>query len=122
MPRCELLRQQNKDRVMTKILIATSAGAFTAWFSERGLAKLDFPVLRGPQPPSTAPETRDWNPNVKPWVSATQEAIEATLAGKTPNLFPPFDLSSGTEFQRQVWSALRKISTGTTMTYGQLAT
>ncbi|MEO8425931.1 MAG: methylated-DNA--[protein]-cysteine S-methyltransferase [Verrucomicrobiota bacterium] len=107
---------------MTKSLIETSEGIFTAWFSEGGLAKLDFPVFRGPQPPSTTPETRDWNPNAKPWVSAAREAIETTLAGKTPKLLPPFDLSSGTEFQREVWSALKKIPTGKTMTYGQLAT
>jgi O-6-methylguanine DNA methyltransferase len=106
---------------MTKTLIETSQGSFTAWFSERGLAKLDFPQLPGHQSPSTKPEARDWSANMKPWISATQEAIEAILAGKTPNLLPPFDLSSGTEFQRQVWSALGKIPTGKTMTYGQLA-
>src|SRR6266542_1403729 len=107
---------------MTRIPIESSEGTFTAWFSERGLAKLDFPVSRGSQPPSATPATRDRNPNVKAWVSLTQKAIEATLAGKTPNLLPPFDLSSGTEFQRQVWSALGRIPTGKTMTYGQLAT
>ena len=106
---------------MTKIRIETSEGIFTAWFSERGLAKLNFPPRPGHQAPPATPEACDWDPNLKPWISATREAIETTLAGKTPNLLPPFDLSSGTEFQRQVWRALRKIPSGKTMTYGQLA-
>ena len=34
---------------------------------------------------------------------------------------PPLDLSGGTDFQRSVWDALRKIPAGKTRSYGEIA-
>jgi O-6-methylguanine DNA methyltransferase len=34
---------------------------------------------------------------------------------------PPLDLCAGSEFQRRVWRALRRIPPGRTATYGQIA-
>jgi len=41
--------------------------------------------------------------------------------GKHPENLPPLDLSSGTDFQQRVWQALRKISFGRSLSYGQVA-
>ena len=55
------------------------------------------------------------------WLRLTERALEQALAGKTPDGLPPLDLSSGTEFQRCVWNALRKIPSGQTKSYAQVA-
>ncbi|MGA9450618.1 MAG: methylated-DNA--[protein]-cysteine S-methyltransferase [Verrucomicrobiia bacterium] len=47
--------------------------------------------------------------------------MKSSLAGRAPKNLPPLDLSSGTEFQRKVWNAMRKISTGRTKSYGEIA-
>jgi len=43
------------------------------------------------------------------------------LAGKPPGRLPPLDLSAGTDFQRAVWEALRRIPPGQTRGYGEVA-
>ena len=46
--------------------------------------------------------------------------LENILAGRKPKTLPPLDLA-GTEFQKSVWNALRKISLGKTKSYGEIA-
>ena len=51
-------------------------------------------------------------------------AAACQLAAYFAGEFPPFDLPlapEGTPFQRQVWTALRDVPYGQTVTYGQLA-
>lgn len=43
------------------------------------------------------------------------------LAGRPAKTLPPVDLSAGTDFQRRVWGALRRIGWGRTRSYGQVA-
>jgi len=47
--------------------------------------------------------------------------LRAVLAGRNPEALPPLDLSGGTAFQRQVWNQLRKLRSGETSSYGELA-
>ena len=47
-------------------------------------------------------------------------ALKSILAGREPKKFPPLDLA-GTEFQKKVWRALRKIGPGRTKSYGEIA-
>lgn len=47
--------------------------------------------------------------------------LDQYYEGVRQNFDIPLDLSSGTEFQRTVWKALREISFGKTTTYGELA-
>ena len=44
----------------------------------------------------------------RPFASA--QALHEALQGRAPNEFPPLDLASGTEFQQQVWGAMRRIA------------
>ena len=46
--------------------------------------------------------------------------LKNILAGRKPKNLPPLDLA-GTEFQKRVWNALRKISAGKTKSYGEIA-
>jgi O-6-methylguanine DNA methyltransferase len=47
--------------------------------------------------------------------------LNESLAGRAPRVLPPLDLSSGTEFQRRVWNALRRIASGRTHSYSEVA-
>jgi O-6-methylguanine DNA methyltransferase len=94
--------------------IRTSLGVFTARFSERGLAALDFPG-RGAQPALPSPN------EVLEWVALTRNALDRVLSGEAPETLPPLDLHRGTEFQRTVWRALLNIPPGQTKTYAEVA-
>ena len=102
---------------MTTASIQTADGTFTAYFSERGLAGLDFPSDTSvPRAVTREPPARSSS-----WLRLTERALKEALAGKTPGQLPPLDLSSGTEFPRLVWNALRKIPSGQTKSYAQVA-
>ena len=107
----------NQPSTMKTTPIQTSAGIFRAHFSERGLAGLDFPDDRTISP--ARPD--DLSAQLRDWLRATKRALKLTLAGKTPKTLPPLDLSTGTEFQQAVWSALRKIPAGQTRSYAEVA-
>ena len=103
-----------------QIPIQTSEGTFVAWFSERGLSRLEFPSKRRGRSvaaPRSAPELR----HARRWGRVTAQALRAILAGRPPRLFPPLDLSGGTTFQQSVWGLLLAIPSGQTRTYGEIA-
>ena len=101
-----------------KLAISTEEGAFVAHYSERGLARLDFPGTSGGK---AAEATAEISKQVRDWHKLTSRALNDTLAGREPRALPPLDLSRGTEFQRQVWSAMRRIASGRTQSYAGLA-
>lgn len=55
---------------------------------------------------------------LRPWV----EQVCDYLAGKTTTIAIPLNLLYGTDFQRQVWDALKTIPYGETRSYGEVAT
>jgi O-6-methylguanine DNA methyltransferase len=95
-------------------VVPTSEGTFVAHYSDKGLARLDFPNGKTPGCDSPTGETKRWH-------KLTERAIEQVITGKDITALPPLDLSEGTDFQRSVWSALQKISCGKTRTYSQIA-
>lgn len=99
--------------------IETTEGIFTAWFTDCGLARLEFPVPQ-PKPPNTH-EGKFRSPVFCRWRELTAASLRRALLGELPARLPPLDLSAGTEFQRRVWSALQKIPFGKTSTYSQIA-
>jgi O-6-methylguanine DNA methyltransferase len=102
---------------LNAVPIQTAAGVFTACFSERGLTQLDFPG-------STRLATRaatDSSAKVGEWAALAQTALDSIWLAQQPRELPPLDVTSGTEFQQQVWSALRRIGIGRTKTYSELA-
>lgn len=104
---------------MQTAFIETSDGAFTAYFSENGLARLDFPSTN--RPPADG-QTPDVNGNlISQWLALTQRALEQACRGQGPEEMPPFDLAAGTDFQRRVWLDLCRIPAGRTKTYAEVA-
>ena len=103
-----------------KRLIATTEGAFAAYYSERGLAQMDFP---GDDRKRDDKELVGVSPSVQAqrWHAMTTKALNEALAGRTPGELPPLDLSAGTEFQKRVWSVMRQIASGQTLSYAEIA-
>jgi O-6-methylguanine DNA methyltransferase len=104
-----------KTNSLPALSVATADGTFTARYSARGLAGLDFPTGRSPAAAKAVPA------QVRHWHQATCAALNAALAGQPPKTLPPLDLSAGTVFQRRVWNQLRKLKPGQTSSYGELA-
>jgi O-6-methylguanine DNA methyltransferase len=104
--------------------VSTRDGKFTAHYSEKGLAGLDFPNGRAELPLGLAAQQRSPTnkipAKIRKWHRTTETALKKILAGGKPNEFPPLDLT-GTEFQKSVWQQLRKISPGKTKSYGEIA-
>ena len=99
------------------VLTATTpAGQFTAHYSEKGLAELDFP---GRSSTRTATSTNA-PAQIRAWHRITESALKTVLAGNQPKELPPMALD-GTEFQKSVWRQLLKISSGKTKSYGEIA-
>lgn len=57
---------------------------------------------------------------VHPWVSAALELIDAPMRAQAHGVSLPLDVG-GTPFQRTVWTALRQIPPGQTVSYSELA-
>lgn len=102
--------------------IPTPDGQFVARYSENGLTELDFPSA-GSARRADRTSQRDVpavSNQIRGWHHTTESALKKILAGNEPTQFPPLDLN-GTEFQKNVWNALRRIRLGTTRSYGEIA-
>jgi len=101
---------------LVELTIETSDGEFIACYSENGLASMRFPSKRKIASSSTAV-----GDPIRQWHHQTAAALKSALAGRPPGRLPPLDLSTGTDFQRSVWHALRQICNGQTRSYGEVA-
>jgi len=107
----------NSKNNLIALPIPTRDGQFVARYSEKGLAGLSFPVGRA----SARAANKNGVPaKIRAWHRATETALKNILAGRKSKNLPPLNLA-GTEFQKSVWNALRKISTGKTKSYGEIA-
>jgi len=98
--------------------IPTPDGQFVARYSEKGLAELNFPLVGRASP--RAAKKGIIPTKIRAWHRMTETALKDILAGRKSKNLPPLDLA-GTDFQKSVWNALRKISTGKTKSYGEIA-
>ena len=97
----------------------TRDGEFLAHYSEKGLAGLNFP--KSGQNSGPGGEIIPIPRNVRDWHRTTTQALKLVLAGGQPKELPPFDWTEGTDFQQKVWRAMSKISSGKTLSYGEIA-
>jgi len=98
--------------------IATADGVFPAVYSPLGLCELSFPGRKTGRMAEARPNVPQ---PIQRWHSLTSQAVERMLAGRPPGRLPPLDLSAGTDFQRQVWAAMRAIPLGKTISYREIA-
>ncbi len=105
-------------KTLFKIPAVTPDGEFLAGYSENGLTELSFPHPGGRS--ARAAKKEIIPAKMRGWHAATEAALKKILAGRAPVKFPPLDLV-GTDFQKKVWHALRKISFGQTKSYGKIA-
>jgi AraC family transcriptional regulator of adaptative response/methylated-DNA-[protein]-cysteine methyltransferase len=105
---------------MQRTGIETSDGVFTASFTERGLARLEFPS-NGQTSGREIQRSTSVLPKLPVWQQLTATALRQILSGKSPTKLPPLDLSAGTGFQRRIWSALQRIPLGETKSYSEVA-
>lgn len=101
-----------------ELAVVTRDGNFIARYSEIGLAELNFP--KAGRASSRAVNKEKFSAKIRGWHGITEAALKNILAGRAPKKFPPLDLI-GTDFQKGVWCALRKISSGKTKSYGEVA-
>jgi O-6-methylguanine DNA methyltransferase len=117
------------ENIFWELSIPTRDGQFVARYSEKGLAGLNFPKAKAFVAPTRLAEVgrrrkrSEGGPvpsKIHRWHRTTETALKIILAGRKPKNLPPLDLA-GTEFQKSVWNALRKISVGKTKSYGEIA-
>jgi O-6-methylguanine DNA methyltransferase len=99
--------------------VSTRDGQFIAHYSEKGLVGLNFPKVGSARRADRTPQ-RGVPTKIRAWHRTTEAALKNILASREPKTLPPLDMT-GTEFQKSVWNALRKISTGKTKSYGEIA-
>lgn len=102
-----------------RALIKTEDGVFTAYFSRRGLIRLEFPD-RTNSHGNHRPLKNDL-PSLRRWTAMVGSALKRALAARVPRPLPPIDLRAGTVFQQSVWRALQRIPPKKTMSYSEVA-
>ncbi len=109
--------KSNLTDLQTELPIETGDGLFIAHYSQRGLAALEFPrqFVRPLRKPAVVSR------QINSFHQLTAQALKQVLDGQAPGKLPPLDLTAGTEFQQRVWRELRKIATGRSRTYGEVA-
>jgi O-6-methylguanine DNA methyltransferase len=102
---------------LIQLPVETGDGIFLASYSEKGLAKLDFPKTGR----TTSHQPGSIPAAVHGWHRLTTKALKNTLAGRPSGQLPPLDWTGKTDFQRSVWRALLEIAPGQTKSYGEIA-
>jgi O-6-methylguanine DNA methyltransferase len=100
--------------------VSTNAGQFVARYSEKGLVRLSFPAHGRAELPLGQDAQQRVPTTIRNWHRITEAALKNILAGRSPKRLPPLD-PVGTEFQKSVWNAMRKIPVGQTKSYGEIA-
>lgn len=102
-----------------KLPVNTPEGEFVAVYNDRGLCGLSFPKSDRKSPANSA--SAQVPQQIRVWHKQTAAALARALEGKEPGKLPPLDTASGTEFQQEVWRAMREIACGQTRSYGEIA-
>jgi methylated-DNA-[protein]-cysteine S-methyltransferase len=104
---------KTKLPALSSVTIPTRVGAFTAQFTPRGLARLQFPSAKKTGARATAQPL--------PLARELTTQLNDYFDGKNSRFTVPLDLRDGTEFQRSVWRQMAKIPAGKTRSYKDLA-
>ena len=109
-------------QVLAKATLRAGPGRIWILATEQGVREIR---LSDNEAPTRAElEARGWKLVRRPrWTDAARTKLERYLGGRAnaSTLDVPLDLSGGTEFQRRVWNAARRIPYGTVVSYAELA-
>lgn len=114
-------------KCIAKAVFSTRYGKFTAFYSDVGLCKLIFPSTIKESEFSDVPYVSYLNEvildrdSIESCIKLTNEVLNNYFSKKPSTNLPPLDLSSGTDFQKKVWSALLNIPFGKTKTYSEIS-
>jgi O-6-methylguanine DNA methyltransferase len=111
---------------LVELPVMTADGIFLAHYSEKGLARLDFPNANGlvaPKPGRSgrAVASKQIPLQILRWHRITTAALKQVLSGRAAKNLPPLDWTGKTEFQQAVWRAMLKLGPGKTRSYGEMA-
>ena len=81
-----------KGQMKVQAIIPTDKGVFSAWLTERGLARLDFPS-RTRSASARAKAAGSLSPEQQRWLKLITLGLESVLAGRKPKALPPLDWS-----------------------------
>jgi O-6-methylguanine DNA methyltransferase len=98
--------------------VTTNEGTFVAYYSEKGLAELDWPTDKNGR---IVPGNSKLPKEILRWHKLTTEALKNIIAGRAAKELPPLDWNGKTEFQKSVWRAMLRIPAGKTKSYGEVA-
>jgi O-6-methylguanine DNA methyltransferase len=102
--------------------VPTGDGIFIARYSERGLARLEFPARNHGRHGRSVSRNAKAPAQILRWHRLASQALKAALAGRAVRNLPPLDWSDRTDFQRAVWREMLKLAPGETISYGGIAT
>lgn len=105
---------------MNETLTGIRVGSFLAYFTQQGLARLEFPAV-SPKRTRVKSSKAPLPPTLRRWQATTAKALAQAMTGRKPAVLPPLDLAVGSRFQRAVWKALLAIPPGQTRSYAQVA-
>jgi len=114
-------------KCIAKAVFSTKYGKFTAFYSDIGLCKLIFPSIIKESEFSDVPyvsylkEVNIDRDSIESCIKLTNELLNNYFNKKPSTNLPPLDLSSGTDFQKKVWSAILNIPFGKTKTYSEMS-
>jgi len=100
--------------------IDTPAGPLWVFCTKEGVRELR--LGNGGAPTATEGRRRGISYVKRPaWTDGPERALKRYLASRAALDDVPLDVEAGTEFQRRVWDATRRIALGTVASYGDLA-
>ena len=98
-------------------LAETPVGSLKLYFTDQGLAALEF----AGESAALAPEHNAPPPHLKPLIEAAKRELIAYFNGSRTDFTALTIDPQGTPFQLRVWQELRRIPWGQAISYGELA-
>ena len=110
-----------KNNVLRYTTFPSKIGNIGLAATDRGICRLDMNVDRATFGARLATRYRCRADGAAGSFKHVREMFEAYLEGSVPRFEYPLDFIEGTDFQRQVWHALRQIPCGEVRSYGWVA-
>lgn len=102
-------------------VIDSPIGKLTLGATKKGLCSLKFGEVKTTTSAALNDAPKDAEQNAAQILQEATSQLSEYFAGKRKDFDLPFDIQTGTEFQKDVWEALQTIPYGTTCSYKDVA-